>query len=335
MIIISDCLTDHADEGTIKIASKLARLLKAKGATVYQLNKEVSFADKTYKVGKFGISRELINGIKNKKGDILYIPNASMTKSVCIKVFLLSVITRRKIYLLPVYRRELSGFMKIIFALSHAELLVLSKESYDVYSKIISNPIRYIKAGVDIEQFKPVDIDTKKRLRKKYGFSDEEKIILHVGHMVEARNIRRFMELDSNNHIVLIVSTSTRWDEQLYNDLKSCRNITIIHEYIPNIEEYFQMADVYMFFVEKMGCVDVPLSVLEAAACNTKIITTPFGELKTFKESDTFMFIKDFDKVNSMLNDIYNQNICNNRSLIEEYEWNIAVDKISALIDGR
>lgn len=115
------------------------------------------------------------------------------------------------------------------------------------------NKVHYVKAGVDTVQFTEIESKQRKTLREKFGYSDTDTIVLHTGHMVEARNIRKLMDLDKSFRIILIISTSTRWDENLYNDLKQCPNIKIIHKYIPKIEEYFQIADVYYFPVEEVG----------------------------------------------------------------------------------
>lgn len=331
MIILSDCLTDKADEGTIKIASKLSKLLKSRGAHIIQLNGKISFADENIEIGKAGVSKKLLKSIKSFEGDILYIPNASMTKGVCVKVILLSIFTGRKIFLLPVYRRPVSNIMKIMLEMSKAELIVLSKESYDAYSNRLNNKVHYIKAGVDMDKFKPVDDATKRALRKKNGITTDKKVILHVGHMVEARNLRKFLNVPPEYQVVIVVSTSTRWDEALYTDLLKKDNIMIIHEYIENIEEFYQMADVYLFLVENIGCVDVPLSVLEAASCNIPVVTTQYGELKALNSSDSLIFVNDTDEFDDELSKAFLCNNVTNRANIETYDWNKAVNNICAL----
>ncbi|MDE6150063.1 MAG: glycosyltransferase family 4 protein [Ruminococcus sp.] len=335
MIIISDCLTNRADEGTIKIASKIARLMKEHQAAIFQLNDSCSFSDQTFRAGRFGISNELLKRVAKEEGNILYIPNASMTKAVCIKILILRMLTRKKIFLLPVYRRKVTNQMALLLRMAGVELIVLSKESNDIYKSCLPNRVHYVRAGVDTNQFSPVSEDQAIQLRNKYGYDVEKTIVLHVGHMVEARNIRRLMELDKNFQIILLVSTSTRWDEKLYEDLSKCENIKIIHEYIPHIEEFYQMADVYYFPVEQTGCVDVPLSVLEAAACGTPIVSTEYGELKSFEESKGFLFIKDFADSNKLIEEAKKERHNLNREKIKAYDWHTAVDKIFEICGGK
>lgn len=220
----------------------------------------------------------------------------------------------------------------MLLAMSKAEIIALSEESFRVYKGCLPNKVHYVKAGVDTVQFTEIESKQRKTLREKFGYSDTDTIVLHTGHMVEARNIRKLMDLDKSFRIILIISTSTRWDENLYNDLKQCPNIKIIHKYIPKIEEYFQIADVYYFPVEEVGCVDVPLSVLEAAACGTPVVTTPYGELKAFKETKSFRFINDFAESNFLIESVKECRENNNRNQILEYDWNHVVERLPGKI---
>jgi len=62
----------------------------------------------------------------------------------------------------------------------------------------------------------------------------------------------------------------------------------IIDEYVPNIEEIYNLADCYVFpTFKRHNCIDMPLSVMEAMACNIPVISTKFGGLpKIFKEGN-------------------------------------------------
>ena len=336
MIIISDCLKDEADEGAIKITSKLARILKGRGkASIYQLNRECSFSDKAYTVGKLGIPKELIKDTKKEDGNILYIPKGSITYAICLKTLILSKKAKKRVFLLPVLRRPVNTIMKRMLKWSKVGIIALSNESYKSYKEQLKNDVYYIRAGVDTSQFQEIDLEKKEKLREKYSFDKNEKVLLHVGHMVEARNLRKFLNIDKKYHVVLVISTSTRWDQELYDDLAKCENITIIHEYLPNIEEMYQLADVYVFQVERDGCIDVPLSCLEAASCGIPVVTTQFGELKALDGSDSFVFIKDFKDINSLIEKALKADGHFNREMALKYEWELAADSITEIVEEK
>ena len=106
----------------------------------------------------------------------------------------------------------------------------------------------------------------------------------------------------------------------------------IIDTYISNIEEIYQLSDVYFFPVtESENCIDVPLSVLEAAACNLPILTTNYGELKSFIKEDGFVFIDSFEKSKLIksFNETLSKNIIKNRETVLSYDWSLAIKQLT------
>jgi glycosyltransferase involved in cell wall biosynthesis len=87
--------------------------------------------------------------------------------------------------------------------------------------------------------------------------------------------------LDAADVQVLIVgSTSTERDQQLADWLQR-RGATVWTHVVEHIEEVYQMSDAYIFPVKDCcGAMEMPLSVLEALACGTPVLTTPFGALR-------------------------------------------------------
>ena len=149
-----------------------------------------------------------------------------MTKAVCLKILNSKLLTERKVFLLPVYRRKVTKLMAVLLKLARAELIVLSKESDDIYKRCLPNRIHYVKAGVDTKRVLSYYCVSSpgRELRRKYGYDMNKTLVLHVGHMVEARNIRKLMDLNKNFQIVLLVSTSTRWTT---NSMKICQSVKI------------------------------------------------------------------------------------------------------------
>jgi glycosyltransferase involved in cell wall biosynthesis len=153
--------------------------------------------------------------------------------------------------------------------------------------------VKFIPSGVDTERFCPVTKEKRCNLRRKYGFSVNESIVLHVGHINRRRNLqllKRIQQVDGNQ-VLIVGSTSTPQDGVLKEELEQS-GIRCITQYLAHIEELYQLSDCYVFPVMTPGAaIDVPLSVLEAMACDLPVVTMRFGGLTRFiEEKNGFMF---------------------------------------------
>lgn len=65
-----------------------------------------------------------------------------MTLNTCLRVCILSVLSRKKVFLLPVYRRKVNKKMRMLLAMSKAEIIALSKKAFE-YIRVVCR-IKYI-----------------------------------------------------------------------------------------------------------------------------------------------------------------------------------------------
>ena len=153
-----------------------------------------------------------------------------------------------------------------------------------------------------------------------------------MGHLSRGRNVEALTKLDDKYHAVLVISSVTKWDMGLRKTLEAYPNITIIDTYVEAIEEIYQLADVYLFPVkQKENCIDVPLSVLEAASCNLPVVATKYGELHTFVHEPGFLFVDDCEKdtLNAAIEKMAMLEICHNRDAVQKYDWTYAMEKLT------
>ncbi len=78
-----------------------------------------------------------------------------------------------------------------------------------------------LPCGVDRKIFQPASKQEKHLLRLKYGFQDDDQIVLHVGHCKRYRNVMilaRLVELGFR--VILVASTSTEIDHDLLDELR-------------------------------------------------------------------------------------------------------------------
>jgi glycosyltransferase involved in cell wall biosynthesis len=189
---------------------------------------------------------------------------------------------------------------------------------------------------VDTKKFKPVLRDEKMRLRQKYGIQPDAFLLLHVGHFRENRGLRVFAKILSGKNVRCLVvgGTSLEASEQLKRDLETagCR---ILHDYIANIEEVYQLADCFVFPApalsayelpqeyQQLGAIDTPLTVLEAMACNIPVITTAFGALpRTFPESPgVYYYDGSVEQLQEMILEVQQLRECQTRAKLTGLDW--------------
>lgn len=326
MIILTDCLTETVDEGCLKVANSLTKRIKKNNpnATVISYGRKSKDSDIFINLNKLFWNKKLFDEINRHDGNILYIPFSSNTPASIFRTFMLSIMSKKKVAVLFVLRHPMRKLAKLFLKGSKAHIVTLSRKSFEFYSAIVGKRVLYLKTGVDVHQFAPVDDNQKIELKQKYGLDKNKPVILHVGHLNEGRNIEALGGITEDKQVLLIISTICNQNEEIRTRLESKNNIRIIDEYCPEIHEIYQLSDVYVFPVMKEeNCIDVPLSVLEAASCNIPILATPYGELREFIGENGIIF-KDAilaENIDEELNKVLKIKEFDNRKMVIPYDW--------------
>lgn len=334
MIILTNCLTEVVDEGCLKVANSLIKRIKQRKpeTLIATFGESPKHGEIHFSVNKLLLNPKLFWFLWRKYEPILYIPAVAKAHSMAARIFLLSLMARRGIKVVFCMQYETGPLARKLLQYSKAEIITLSYSSYQYYQQILGRQVTYLKAGVDTEKFYPVEVSRKKFLREKYHIPTDKKIILHVGHMRAGRNVAQLLKLEENFHGVLVASTyaSSSQDEELRKQICARKNVTVLDTYLPNIEEVYQLSDAYLFPVVAVhNCIDVPLSAMEAAACNVPVVATQYGELKELLDQEGFYKIESFEP--EYLNQLLRfacQEKKEPRSSVLEYDWSLAVEKI-------
>lgn len=330
MIILSNSLAEKVDEGCLKVANSLIKRLKHIDSNLYVVSyeRQSEISDKHLDINKFLLNKELAEIIQKRKERVVYFPFPAKPIATAMRAFILSLYARYGLEVVLPLQARLDYFSRLLLKMSRARIVIFSKESYDYFSGVVGEKrVTYLKTGVDIRKFTPVTKDETKQLKIKYGLDPHRPVILHVGHLKPERNIGELMKINMDYQVLLVVSTVTQneQDDALRSQLKACPNIHLIDEYIPNIQEIYQLADVYFFPVVKSGyCIDVPLSCMEAAACNKPIVTTAYGEMKEFRNKEGFFYIDSFESasLNDQIKKALRLENIKTRQAVIDYDWN-------------
>jgi len=223
---------------------------------------------------------------------LIYLPFQSSTLASYLRLRILTLFTNfvSNIFIalqpkgLKKWEEVIMYFMKPKYALTPSPELENFWSKQDINNKML--PLL-----TDLNIYKPVSSVIKNRLRVKYNLPLDTFIISHMGHLNEGRNLRSLVPLQTEgNQVVIVASSSTPVDAQgsqsLKDELKK-NGIIIIDRYIENIEEVYQLSDVYIFpVVTNTGSIGMPLSIMEARGCGIPVITTDYGSLKQYLGDD-------------------------------------------------
>lgn len=336
MLILTNCLIKNADEGCVNVAYNLIKRLKTAVSDIKVLSYERTsdLTDMEMALNKMMLSFPLFKLLRKEK-DVLYVPFPTRMLPAAVRIWILSLFCKNLNVLISMHGAvdKLSAFL---LKTCKAKLFVISEKAYQDFSKVVGNKASYIKTGVDTKKFHPVEKHTKISLRKKYDINEAAKVVLHVGHLNEGRNIQQLLKLNDEYYVILVTSTFTKneQDTHLKDSFLKRKNTLLIDTYVEHIEEIYQLSDLYLFpVVEEGHCIDVPLSVLEAASCGIPVLTTEYGEAKVFKDNDGFSYISSFDNINELVNNAINKKTDKIREAVLEYDWNNAIEILSRLFN--
>lgn len=190
-----------------------------------------------------------------------------------------------------------------------------------------------IRVGINKEKFVPVSVKETIRLKQKYGFSPDKKLVVHVGHCSAGRGLEQFAALSTDDMETLVVISGMFEDASTKRLLEEA-GVRILSGYLPNVEEIYQMADVYFFPTKSPEhVIGIPLSVMEALACGTP--AAAYGNspgIKHIHAAENAMYILSEEASPSEAL----RQLCEKKStetlLLEELSWNTcAKEALSAI----
>jgi glycosyltransferase involved in cell wall biosynthesis len=224
---------------------------------------------------------------------IVYLPSSSATFPSFLRLRVLKYFQpEAKCIMLSMQPKPLAGYKKRIIRKLGTEIVLTPSPEVKEMMESLSIKCRLIPLFTDLASFTPnMDKERKLFLRTKYNLPQDKYIITHVGHLNWGRNLESLVPLQTgDNQVVIVGSSSTPADAPKEVPLKEKlerAGILILDGFIPDIQEIYQLSDLYVFPVAfTAGSIGLPLSILEARACGIPVLTTEYGSVKTFLGDD-------------------------------------------------
>jgi O-antigen/teichoic acid export membrane protein/glycosyltransferase involved in cell wall biosynthesis len=193
-----------------------------------------------------------------------------------------------------------------------------------------------ISAGVDLERFRPPLPGERAALRRKWGLSPDDRLVLHVGHLREGRNLRVMTSIAALPGVTAVVAASS-WrgpeSERLRRELVA-GGVEVLDGYLPNVEELYRLADSYVFpTVASDSAVALPLSVLEALASDLPVVSTAFGALmERIGNVPGLELVESADQLTERAVAACGMRV-RTRHLVEPFGWDAITERLVGLVD--
>ena len=320
-ICILGSFAGRLDEGMVNVSYYLSSHLRPRYPELTLLNVE--------DVKKLQFWKSLFH---IKPHIIHLIPGPTLRGMIFVK--LIQVLTHSK-SIISATQPVLPKYFKIFASILKPDIVLVQSEAAEVFFKNLNYKTIFIPNGVDVDKFAPADIEKKNEIRKRYGFDENDFILLHIGPIKQGRNQKSLLKIKDAK--ILIVASITSVSEQKARDELAKSNVIIWNQYFKNIQEVYVMSDVYVFPVfEKLNSIEIPLSVLEAMSCNLPVITTRYGALgRILEEGDGLFFIEREEQLSELIPKIKNGDYkINTRNKIQSLSWQNVSSDIAKLYEA-
>lgn len=289
------------------------------------------------------LKKTFVNTIQSFRPGIIHYLHGPTIRSLIILKLAKILSENKPKTIVSATRPYFSEYSRWAIPLLKPDLILTQSSKFETFFKERGCRVEFLPNGVDCKKFDPVSEAEKFHIRNEFGLPEDKKIVLHVGHIKENRKLEIFKEIQKidNAQVVIVGGTAQKSDDALKRDLQGA-GIRICHEYYEDISKFYKMGDLYVFPIQdtgselpdtynQVGAIDLPLSVLEAMACNLPVVTTRFGALERLFESGDGLYYSDNENgiIDQVSNFSYRKN-CKTREKVLPYDWG----KIVSLIES-
>jgi glycosyltransferase involved in cell wall biosynthesis len=284
--LLCEVLHPPLDEGVRILAAEIARAMsrRCQVTLMGEIDAEVAgLPVQGVLTDRFFASRALRRSLSEARPDaVLYVPWTSLTPRTFFRV---AVLKRRSLQapvgVIALQPRSTGLLARLGARFGSPDRLFAMGPEVERQAGRLGLQARRLEGGVDLDRFRPLGEESIRDLRRALGLPASPYIVLHVGHLKPGRGVLALKAAQAIPDVqaVFVGSTSTDSDPASRSRLQEA-GVRVVERHLPDIEAYYRAADAYLFPVtSSLDAIELPLSVLEAMACDLPLITTKFGGL--------------------------------------------------------
>lgn len=176
--------------------------------------------------------------------------------------------------------------------------------------------------GVEIQRFRPVQ----PRLPEALGtrFRRDRPTLLHIGHLKSNRGLNLLAELTGyHGWQALVLGSPALAAVPSIVQMLQAAGCVVSRDFVDDLPGLYCAFDAYIFPVSDWtGAIDMPLSVLEAMACNRPVLSTRFKALPRFlSQGEGLYYFDSVEEAKEILDDIVVRRDVATRDKVVPFSW--------------
>jgi O-antigen/teichoic acid export membrane protein/glycosyltransferase involved in cell wall biosynthesis len=341
ILLIAEELDQRTDEGYAKFTREVGRVLSEHHSVLTHIT-EVPRDKDTFLARGICRLRALLSAahspavIPEPPAIILYASRSSATVAALVRARLLKLTGRgARVAMVALQPREAALASPLPLRWLRPDLLLVGTERERVAAVRRGMRAECIWGGVDLDRFRPAAGGEREALRRKWGLTAGDRILLHVGHLREGRNLSALQPLAAvpGTTVLVVASTQRGPESERIKDELVRSGVTVLEGYQPQVEELYRLADCYVFPpVSTDHAIAMPLSVLEAMASGLPVVSMRFGAMaERFENSAAVRFV---DSPQELVQKALEPQtgMPESRRLAESYSWEGIGERLDRLL---
>lgn len=234
----------------------------------------------------------------------------------------------------------------VSWSLRNADVVhAVSKYCKKIAEQLGAKRVVVIPNGVDVDKFKPLD---KSEIREKYGFSEEDKILISTSRLTPKNGIdilikaiaRLPSEIRQELKVLILGEGPQKSELEFLIKRLGLNDIISLFGYIPHekLPEYLNLANIFCrpSLDEGFG-----ISFIEAMACKLSVVGTPVGGITDIIENGkNGLFVKpndDKDLAEKLNELITNNSLCEElakegyKTVYNRFTWDVVLEEMEKL----